>query len=381
MMRRRDVIAAALSTAAVGVSRVAHGAESGVREAELLFGQSAVLSGPLGVSMKAFNIGAQLAFEDVNGRGGVAGRKIRLLSLDDSLKPDLAVENYKKLLADAKVFAFFGGVGSGTIAAATPILRESNAPLIGNYALSDSVREKANGVAYFVRASYRREAEKLVQHLATIGITRIAVAHLANPGGTEVLALVRAAVTAQGRPADGVVGAAVNNDGSNVAEAAKILAGAQPQAVIMFLSGPPVAELMKVIWASGAAPMFYGMSVVAGDQVAKTLGERLRGLAISQVMPYPWSDSDTTASGFRERCVAARVEPDYYCYEGYINALVLIEALRRAGRNLTRDLLHATMRGLRMRLGGMDLDFSGTQSTGSRYVDLVHVNAQGRFRR
>jgi len=379
-MRRRDLLAAAVPAAVFGLTRNAYSAQSGVGESEVLLGQSAVLSGPLGVAVKAFNAGAQLAFEQVNARGGVAGRKIRVLSLDDALKPDLAVANYKKLLVEQNVFAFFGGVGSGTIAAVTPILRESNAPLIGNYALSDGVREMANGVAYFVRASYGREAEKLVQHLATLGITRIAVAHLANPGGTEVLSLVRAAATAQGR-FQPLVSAAVNNDGSNVTEAGKKLAAALPQAVIMFVSGPPVAELMKTMWAAGSSPMFYGMSVVAGDQVAKTLGERMRGLAISQVMPYPWSDADATASGFRERCAAARIAADYYSYEGYINASVLIEALRRTGRNLTREALHSTMRSLKTTIGSIDVDFTNSRSTGSRFVDLVHVSPEGRFRR
>ena len=380
-MRRRDLLSAALSTTALGLTRNAYGSQNGVSESEVLLGQSAVLSGPLGVAMKAFNAGAHLAFDDINARGGVVGRKIRVLSLDDGLKPEVAAANYKQLLVEHNVLAFFGGVGSGTIAAATPILRESNAPLIGNYALSDGVREKAHGVAYFVRASYGREAEKLVQHLATIGITRIGVAHLANPGGTEVLSLVRAAVAANGRPGTQLVSAAVNNDGGNVAEAGKALAAALPQAVIMFMSGPPVAELMKVMWAEKSTPMFYGMSVVAGDQVAKTLGERMGGLAISQVMPYPWSDVDPTASAFRERCAAGRVEPSYYSYEGYVNASVMIEALRRTGRNLTRELLHATMRTLKTRIGSMDVDFTRPGSTGSRFVELVHVTSQGRFRR
>jgi ABC-type branched-subunit amino acid transport system substrate-binding protein len=146
------------------------------------------------------------------------------------------------------------------------------------------VREKARGAAYFVRAHYGREAEKLVQHLATIGNTRIGVAHLANPGGEEVLALVRKAIAAEGKAGDVVASAAVKNDGSNVVEAARSLAASSAQAVIMFLSGPPVAELMKTMLAAGASPSFYGMSVVAGDQVAKTLGDRMRGLAISQVV-------------------------------------------------------------------------------------------------
>jgi len=380
-MHRRQLLAAGLCTCAAGWTPRAFAADAGVSERSILIGQSAVLSGPLGVSLKAFNAGAALVFDEVNARGGIGGRQLRLISLDDGLKPEAAVANYKALLAEHGVFAFFGGVGSGTIAAATPILRESNAPLIGNYALSDAVREKARGAAYFVRAHYGREAEKLVQHLATIGVTRIAVAHLANPGGEEVLALVRKAIAAEGKAGDVVASAAVKNDGSNVVEAAQSLAASPAQALIMFLSGPPVAELMKTVWATGANPSFYGMSVVAGDQVAKTLGERMRGLAISQVVPYPWADADATARGYRERCAASHTTPDYTGYEGYINALVLVEALRRAGRELTRANLHTAVRSIKSRIAGMDLDFSGASPTGSRFVDLVHVSADRGFRR
>jgi ABC-type branched-subunit amino acid transport system substrate-binding protein len=380
-MRRRHLLATGASMFAAGWAPRAFAADAGVSNHEILIGQSAVLSGPLGVSLKAFNAGAALLFDELNARGGVHGRHVRLVSLDDGLKPDAAVANYKALLAQHNVFAFFGGVGSGTIAAATPVLRESNAPLIGNYALSDAVREKAQGAAYFVRATYGREAEKLVQHLDTIGISRIAVAHLANPGGDEVLALVRKAIAAQGKAKDVAASAAVKNDGTNTAECAKALAAANAQAVLMFISGPPVAELMKTIWAAGSNPSFYGMSVVLGDQVAKALGERMRGLAISQVVPYPWSDADATARGFRERCTAAKVEANYTSYEGYLNAMVLVEALRRAGPAPTRSAVHAAMHSLKTRVGGMDVDFAGDSATGSRFVDLVHVNRDGRFSR
>ncbi len=379
MIGRRPLLQSALALAAPGLIARAFAADAGVGASEILIGQSAVLTGPLGVAVQAFNTGAQLVFEAVNSRGGVHGRRIRLHSLDDELKPDKAVANYKALLAEHKVFAFFGGVGSGTTAAATPVLRESHAPLIGNYALSDAVRDKARGVAYFVRASYAREAEKLVQHLDTVGISRIAVAHLANPGGEEVLALVRAAILAQGKAKDVTGAAAVKNDGSNAAEAGRSLAASNPQAVILFVGGPPVAQLMQTMWDGGSNPAFYGMSTVSGEVVARTLGQKLRGLAVSQVVPYPWSDADPTAREYRSRCTAAQSAIDYASYEGYVNALVLVEALRRAGREPTRTSLHAAMQGLKTRVAGMDLDFTGASATGSRFVDLVHVTAQGRF--
>lgn len=380
MPDRRQLLRTALALPWIARTPTAFAADSGVSEREIVLGQSAVLSGPLGTALQAFNAGAKLVFDAVNASGGVYGRRLRMISLDDELKPDRALANYKALLAEHRVFAFFGGVGSGTIAAATPVLRESHAPMIGNYALADAVRDKAQGAAYFVRATYRREAEKLVQHLSTLGMTRIAVAHLANPGGDEVLAQVRKAVQAHGQ-ADLAGAAAVQNDGSNAADAARTLAATSPQVVIMFLSGPPVARLMQTMWDGGASPAFYGMSVVAGDVVAQALGGRLRGLATSQVMPYPWSESDPTAREYRSRCAAARTAVGYGSFEGYVNALVMVEALRAAGRTPTRETLHQGVRSLRLRLAGIDLDFTGGAHTGSRFVELAHITTDGHYRR
>jgi branched-chain amino acid transport system substrate-binding protein len=137
--------------------------------------------------------------------------------------------------------------------------------------------------------------------------------------------------------------------------------------------------MIKTAQQRGANPLFYGMSSVAGEQVAKALGQRLRGLAVSQVVPYPWNDADPTSREFRQLSATANAAVNYYSYEGYLNALVLIEALRRTGRSLTRANLHSTMRAFKGRVGNLDLDFTSGGPTGSRYVDLVYVTPDSRF--
>lgn len=379
-MRRRKIVCAALpALAAPWLATRAWADEGSVGETELVLGNSAILSGPLGRVVKDFLAGATLHFDAVSARGGVNGRRIRLVSLDDELKPPQAVANCKALLAEHGAFAFFGNVGSGTIAASAAVMRDAGAPLIGNFAVSDSARDAAKGAAYFVRATYGREAEKLVDHLATIGIRRIAVATLANPGGEEVLALVRQAVRDSKLGDDVVASAAMRSDGSNIVEMGHTLAAASPQAVIVFVSGPPVAKLMQTLWAAGAQPSFYGMSVVDGVLTAKLLGDALKGLATSQVVTWPWSVTDPEAIEYRRLCQAAKVEPGYTGFEGYLNARVAVEGLRRAGRDLRRSRLHEVMRQMSLRLGGMDIDYTGGRHTGSRFVDLVLVTKGGRY--
>ena len=118
-----------------------------------------------------------------------------------------------------------------------------------------------------------------------------------------------------------------------------------------------------------------------GDQVAKTMGAKLRGLATSQVVPYPWSETDATARAFRKECESAKLPVAYHVYEGYLNGLVVTEGLRRAGRNLTRASLHTAMHGLKARIGGIDIDYTGGNATGSRFAELVHVSSEGRYLR
>lgn len=369
-MQRRHFLAATGLTS-LGVPALAQSSN------EIVLGNSGILGGPLGAPVKVMLAGADLAFAAANANGGVNGRKVRVVSLDDELKPDKAVANYEKLLSEHKAFAFFSCVGSGTTAAASKVMKESGAPLVGGFAVADSARDKAQGAAYFVRATTGREAEVLIQQLQTIGITRIAVAHLDNPGGVEALRLVEKALSAHRlKP---VASSPMKGDGSDAGAVAKKLTAGEPQAILMYLGGTLGGELMKAAWAQGHHPSFYGMSLVPGDVIAKVVGEKARGLAISQIMPYPWNDADPTIREYRRLATAAKVPVGYYSFEGYVNALVMLDALKRLGRDLNRLKLHSVLATTKMRIASMDINFTTGHHTGSRFVELVQVTHDGRF--
>ena len=374
LLQRRTFLFAA--TAAPWVSNAA-AAEAGVSDKELVIGQTAILSGPLGVPVNARMAGAQLAFAESRRQGGIFGRNVRIVAMDDELKPERALANYEKLISEERVLAFFGCGGSATTAAAAGLLERGGAPLIGGFAVADSAREKVKSSAYFLRATSQREADVLVQHLATIGVERVAVAYLDNPGGTEALEMVKKAMTRNRMTPHAAV--AVKGDGSNVRDAAKALAERPPQAILMYLGGPLPGELIKATAETSSRPMWYGMSIVGGELTAKVAGEKARGLVIAQVVPYPWNQSDAVASEFRALAARTQVPVDYYTFEGYLTGQLLLEALRRTGRDVNRAKLQATMRSLKFRLGNLNVDFSGGSGTGSEYVELVQVTQDGRF--
>ncbi len=376
MKSRRRTLAGLAAIAAAPYAVPARAAD-GVSDREVVLGQSAVLSGVLGTPIKAVVAGAQAAFDAVNAGGGVGGRRIRLVSLDDELAPPKAVANYRKLLLEERVFAMFACVGSGTTAAASEVLRATDAVAVGGYAVADSAREKAGDAAFFVRATARREAESLVRQLTTIGIDRIAMAHLANPGGLESLKLLEAALAAfQLKP---VAAAGIEGDGSNLGNASRALATTNPQAVIMYLGGRLPADLMTAMRAAGSHPGFYGMSIVSGEVAAKVLGEKARGLAIAQVMPFPWRATSPEMQFYQHAVEQAKAGINYYTMEGWIDAQVVIEALRRCGKDVTRERFRTALRTMKARVAGLDVDFTGGGNTGSRFVELVQVRADGSF--
>lgn len=370
-IRRRTFLSAGSAVIAAPFAARAQGAD------DIVLGSTGILSGPLGGPVKVMLSGADAAFKSANEQGGVAGRRVRLVSLDDELKPEKAVANYQTLLNEHKASAFFGCVGSGTTAASAAFLKESNSAMVGGYAVADSARERTNGHGFFLRASAAREAEALVQHLTTIGITRIAMAYLDNPGGAETFGLVTKSLQAlKLTPTSGV---AIKGDGSNIAEAARSMQAGEPQAILMYLGGPIPGRLMKAFWDMGVNPSFYGMSIVDGGVTAKVVGDKARGLAIAQVMPYPWGTADGFIRTYREAMNKAGLPVGYYTFEGWFSAQVMLEALQRTGRDLTRSRLLATLRGLRLRQAMVDIDFSTGQTTGSRFVELVQVSHDGRF--
>ena len=140
-------------------------AEDGVSASEIVFGQAAVLEGPasaLGVGMRA---GLQAAFDEVNAKGGVHGRKLKLISENDGYEPDRAIAATKKLIEDNKVFALIGAVGTPTSAAAQPIATAAKVPFIGAFTGAGFLRNPKLDNVINIRASYGAETEAWVRHL------------------------------------------------------------------------------------------------------------------------------------------------------------------------------------------------------------------------
>src|SRR6201993_3587839 len=133
MFMREFGAAAALAGALGFASLSMAAAEDGVAADSITFGQAAVLEGPASALGQGMRTGIQAAFDEINARGGVHGRKLKLISRDDGYEPERAIAATKKLIDEDKGFALIGPVGTPTSAAAQPTATAAHVPFIGPF--------------------------------------------------------------------------------------------------------------------------------------------------------------------------------------------------------------------------------------------------------
>lgn len=341
--------------------------------------QSIALSGPLGDLGQAMHQGARACFAGINAAGGINGHQIDLVVRDDGYDVKRAVANVDAFIADKGTFALFNCMGTPMIEAMLPQVIASGIPFFAPFSGALLARPKARNVMN-IRASYPDEAERLVQHLATIGVRRIAIAYQNNAFGQEVYEGARLAMDKHG--ISGATAITVENDGSDAAAAAANLVAARPEAVLVGLAGKPTVDFVKAIRQQRRGLPLYALSIMGSAATLKALGEDGIGIAVSQVVPSPDNSGVPVVREFQRawRAAGVALEPSHLALEGYINARVFAEALRRAGRNATRaGFIDSTWALKRHDLGGFETSFSEPGKSASRFVELTMVGRDGRF--
>jgi len=356
-------------------------AEPGVTSTTIVIGQSAAFSGPaseLGTEMRA---GALAYFQTVNAAGGVNGRKIELRSLDDGYEADRAAANTKKLIDDG-VFLLFGYVGTPTSNASKPIFTAARVPFVGPFTGAESLRSPLNRYIFNVRASYYDETDKLVGQLVGQTLDRIAVFYQNDDYGKAGLAGVERAMTKRNMKI--MATGTVDRNTVNVAAAVSSICKVEPQGVVMISAYKSCAAFIKAMRAAGCNPQFMNVSFVGSKALAHETGPEGRGVGISQVVPFPWSLSARVVKEYQQLLEASTGKQNYSftSLEGFIAAKVLIEGLRRAGADLTRERFINAMEQMRdYDVGGYTVSFSPTDHNGSKFVELTVIGKDENFLR
>jgi len=370
-----------LAVAAVACSTLAS-AEPGITDSTITLGMSSPFSGPNGVYGTDMRQVIQTYFDQVNKSGGVNGRKLDLLSLDDGYETERTVANTKALINDRNVFAMLAFYGSSpTTEAMNTVFGPARVPLVGTISGAGSLREpiskNPNGRFMFnVRASYADENEAIVNQLVSLGLKNIAVFYQNDGFGKSGLEGVTASLKKHNLAPSAV--ATVERNSTDVAAAVDTIAKSKPQAVVMVTLYKPTAAFVKAMKKAGQSPMFTTLSPVGTEQLVGELGADARGIVISQVMPYPWNDIVPMVRDY-QKLVGSKAGYSYYGIEAYAMARVMVDALKRMGKDPSREKLVAALEGTNLDMGGLRVGFSGSNRQGSRFVEMTVVGPGGKI--
>ncbi len=353
-------------------------AQDGITPTSILIGQSAAFTGPAAQLGIQYRDGAKLWLDYINGQGGVNGRRIELKSRDDKYESKLAADNTKKLIEEDRVFLLFAYVGTPTSQASLPIFTAAKVPFVAPFTGAELLRAPFNRYIFNVRASYYDETEKIVDYLARTGVKKFAVFYQNDAYGQAGLEGVKRALAR--RNMQPMALATVERNTTNVAEAVKTINGAEPEATVMISAYTSIAEFVKQMKKAGSISQFFNVSFVGSKALAEALGNEGRGVMISQVVPFPWSPMVPIVKEYLEFAKRGNVDVNYSSLEGFIAAKVLVEGLRRAGKEPTRDKFIAAMESLsNLEIGGYQVRFSPDNHNGSQYVDLSMIGREGKF--
>ncbi len=354
---------------------------TGAAQAQILIGQTVGVTGPVAATVKEAVDGARLYIDSVNARGGIRGEKIELITLDDKFDPKLAAANASTLITDKNVVALFLNRGTPHTEAIMPLLEKHGIALVAPSTGAMLLHSPVNRYIFNVRSSYQREAAKAVAHLHTLGIDRIAIVHVDDSFGADALEGANKGLAKANLKPVAVIKA--DRSKPDYATIIPAVTKATPQAVLWFGSGTAVADGVKALRAAGSGAQVVTLSNNASSGFIKALGDASRGVIVTQVFPYEKSLSYGLVKEALEVAKAkgtSEISPAIL--EGYAGAKVLVEALRRAGPNPTRQKVLAALEGMqKFDLGGLEVSYSADDHTGLDFADLSIIGTDGKFKR
>lgn len=310
-----------------------------------VLGMSTVLSGPvshLGINMRN---GVQAALKEINAQGGIQGRSLCLVVLDDGYEPERTVRNMHQLIEQENVLAVMGNVGTPTAIAAVPIANRSHVPFFGALTGAGILRRiPPDHYVVNYRASYAEETAAMVQALITYRhlqpneiaffTQRDAYGDSGFVGG--IAALKKSGLQDEMQITHGRYepnSLAVENGLADI-----LLADPEPKAVIMVGTYAPSARFIRLARNYGLNSLFLNVSFVGAAPLAKALGDDEDGVIVTQVVP-PLESPLPIVQDFHRALqrFSPAIAPTFDSLEGYIATRIFLQALKTIPGEISRE--------------------------------------------
>lgn len=326
---------------------------------------------------KPWIAGAQAVFDRANKGGGIGGRPIELVVRDTGGKPKAAEELTTKSLAEDRAVAFFGFGGGPVVKAVLPLIDKAQMPMVASFSGADELRG-ATPFMFHIRPGFKVEVQRIVQQMQSMGLKRVAVAAIDRPIGTGGVAQIEKL-----KPQSGIEWVTVpfKEDRSDMDAAVAALVKAAPQAILVLAPSGPGVELIDRTKKAGYNGSWYGLSVLSAGYAYEKLGERARGIVLTQTSPLPAAKTPFIRDDFSKLMAQAGIQqPQVEHVEGYIAARVMLEALKRAGPKVDSAAVVKAMESLRnFDLGGYTVDFGPDKRDGANSVFLTMIARDGKL--
>jgi len=334
----------------------------------LIVGQSAALTGPQAGFGTAIRDGLQAAIAAANAKGGVGGRPVSLLSMDDQGDKAKTEANVAALVANRNVVGLSGFTTRPCSEAAAVMAANEDIALVGAFSGTPLLYGEKASTTFTTRASYERELEAIVRHHRFLGAERFGFVHLEDARATNV-PLLESILAKQGGKL--VVTAAVDRKGPSLnAAAIKTLEESKPEVLIILANNAPLTGFLREYAPRTLVLPKIVISFVDREKLLADLGKDAAGVGFSVVVPEYTREKYTVVRNFLQQARETKAAVTPVSLEGYVTGLALLEGLRQARGDSRAALIEGMARINGLDLGYTNLRFSRAERSGSRYVDL-----------
>ena len=347
--------------------------------ADVNIGQSTPLTGTNAELGNDIRNGARAYFEKINAAGGVNGHKINFVSLNDKNDTALAAENTKKLLGEHNVAALFGYASATLSIPAMPFVKEARVPFFAPFTGADTIR-KQNDFVYTIRATYNDEIEKIINFWGSLGSTRVTVLHYDDAVGKQNFETVAKTLQKFGKQPTSIP---IKRNAELPEDVIGKIIDSNPQIVVVTTLYAPAAQMVKLLRAANKPFQVTSLSFVGASQLARALGPDAAGISVGLTVPTAKSVNIPVV----KECVDAwtvlgqKESMSVTAIESCIAAKVLVEGIRKAGKDVTRASLQRALSSLgKLDVGGHVIEFKPGFRHGGKFVDIGVILPNGELR-
>jgi serine/threonine protein kinase/ABC-type branched-subunit amino acid transport system substrate-binding protein len=361
--------------------------------ADIVLGMSGPFSGPSKELGRAMQLGIETAFKDWNDRGGVGGRQLHLVALDDGYDPARALANLQELEEQRNVFSLIGNIGTPTTEKVLPYVLDKKIPLFGAFTGAKFLRkEPPDRYVFNYRASYTEETAAVMRYLVEIEKLRpeqVAVFAQQDSYGDAGFQGVAHACRKYGVDSEKILRVGyVRNSMEGLDNAVQtILAHKEIRAVVQVATYRQAARFIQKLKDAKFEGLFTNVSFVGSEALAeelRDLGAAAYGAGVIVTQVVPAIDSHATAVlKYRDllRKYFPNERPSFVSLEGYLIANLFVEGVQKAGPSLTRESLIEGLEAIHdLDLGiGTPLHFAPSEHQASHKVWATVLTKDGRY--